>query len=144
MRLWSLHPCYLDSKGLVALWREGLLAQKVLAGNTKGYRKHPQLLRFQEQEEPLAAIGRYLRFVYEEAAARQYAFNATKILFFETEIHLSVNDAQLVYEWEHLQRKLKTRDFSKYEQNHMIQCPLTHPLFYKISGEIEPWEVIAS
>jgi len=31
MRLWSLHPRYLDAKGLVALWREGLLAQKVLA-----------------------------------------------------------------------------------------------------------------
>ena len=36
MRLWSLHPRYLDAKGLVALWREGLLAQAVLKGQTKG------------------------------------------------------------------------------------------------------------
>lgn len=43
MRLWSLHPQYLDAKGLVALWREGLLAQAVLAGQTRGYKRHPQL-----------------------------------------------------------------------------------------------------
>lgn len=37
MRLWSIHPRYLDTKGLVALWRETLLlAQAVLFGNTKG------------------------------------------------------------------------------------------------------------
>jgi hypothetical protein len=30
MRIWSLHPKYLDSKGLVALWRESLLAKNVL------------------------------------------------------------------------------------------------------------------
>lgn len=30
MRLWSIHPCYLDSKGLIALWRESLLAQACL------------------------------------------------------------------------------------------------------------------
>ena len=38
MRLWSLRPKYLDSQGLVALWREGLLAQAVLRGKTRGYR----------------------------------------------------------------------------------------------------------
>lgn len=35
MRLWTLHPKYLDTKGLVALWREALLAQKVLQGKQK-------------------------------------------------------------------------------------------------------------
>ncbi|MEN6399799.1 MAG: pyrimidine dimer DNA glycosylase/endonuclease V, partial [Rectinema sp.] len=29
MRLWTLHPQYLDQKGLTAAWREGLLAKKV-------------------------------------------------------------------------------------------------------------------
>ena len=43
MRLWSIHPRYLDSMGLVALWREALLAQAVLRGETKGYKFHPQL-----------------------------------------------------------------------------------------------------
>ena len=46
MRLWSLHPKYLDIKGLVACWREGLLARKVLLDQTKGYKNHPQLIRF--------------------------------------------------------------------------------------------------
>jgi hypothetical protein len=43
MRLWSVHPKYLDARGLVALWREGLLAQAVLRGRTSGYVRHPQL-----------------------------------------------------------------------------------------------------
>jgi len=30
MRLWTIHPKYLDRQGLLALWREALLAQKVL------------------------------------------------------------------------------------------------------------------
>jgi hypothetical protein len=46
MRIWSVHPRYLDRQGLTAGWREGLLAQKVLTGTTKGYRNHPQLRRF--------------------------------------------------------------------------------------------------
>ena len=41
MKLWSIHPKYLDAKGLVALWREALLAQKVLDGKTEGYKNHP-------------------------------------------------------------------------------------------------------
>ena len=48
MRLWSLHPSYLDSAGLVALWQEGLLARKVLSSQTKGYIHHPQLHRFRK------------------------------------------------------------------------------------------------
>jgi hypothetical protein len=43
MRLWSLHPQYLDPAGLVAVWREGLLARAVFAGQTTGYKHHPQL-----------------------------------------------------------------------------------------------------
>lgn len=46
MRIWSVHPSLLDAKGLVACWRETLLAQKVLQGLTKGYKNHPQLDRF--------------------------------------------------------------------------------------------------
>ncbi len=76
MRIWSLHPKYIDSKGLVALWRETLLAQNVLLGKTKGYKNHPQLERFKEHENPLAAIGSYLLYVQEEASERGYNFNA--------------------------------------------------------------------
>ncbi|MFN3505685.1 MAG: pyrimidine dimer DNA glycosylase/endonuclease V, partial [Caldimicrobium sp.] len=60
MRLWSIHPMYLDARGLVALWREALLARKVLIGETSGYRNHPQLVRFKRSASPLDAINRYL------------------------------------------------------------------------------------
>ncbi|HLW43123.1 MAG TPA: pyrimidine dimer DNA glycosylase/endonuclease V, partial [Candidatus Acidoferrales bacterium] len=78
MRLWSLHPSHLDGKGLVALWREGLLAQNVLRGKTKGYRFHPQLNRFRATKKPVIAIGTYLRAVAEEAKSRGYSFDASK------------------------------------------------------------------
>ena len=52
MRLWTLHPRHLDRQGLTGAWREALLAQAVLAGRTRGYREHPQLLRFREHPDP--------------------------------------------------------------------------------------------
>lgn len=61
MRLWTVHPRYLGAKGLVAAWREALLAQKVLAGRTRGYRAHPQLRRFQAHPWPPGAIAAFLR-----------------------------------------------------------------------------------
>ncbi len=79
MRLWSLHPRYLDPQGLVALWREALLAQAVIRGETRGYRHHPQLARFLETDSPKKAIAAYLREVHAEAARRGYAFDAKRI-----------------------------------------------------------------
>ena len=79
MRLWSLAPKYLDRQGLVAVWREGLLAKKVLAGKTKGYKNHPHLDRFKEQTRPQDYINAYLREIYQEALSRGYSFNKAKI-----------------------------------------------------------------
>ena len=79
MRLWSLHPKYLDAQGLVALWREGLLARAVLRGNTRGYKHHPQLDRFTAHAQPRLAINAYLAGVHAEAEARGYSFDRTKI-----------------------------------------------------------------
>ncbi|MBF0278482.1 MAG: DNA lyase [SAR324 cluster bacterium] len=143
MRLWSFHPKYLDARGLVALWREALLAQKVLAGQTKGYRQHPQLLRFQQYHFPLAAMGSYLNFVQIEAVAREYKFDATKIMEHEEGLTLSVTKGQLLYEWEHLQKKLKRRDLQKYQANLLVDHPLCHPLFHEIAGDIAKWEIIS-
>ena len=70
MRLWTLHPRHLDAAGLVALWREGLLAQAVLLGRTRGYTRHPQLERFRAAADPVARITGYLRIVAAEAASR--------------------------------------------------------------------------
>src|SRR5690349_6543850 len=106
MRLWTLHPRYLDGRGLVALWREALLAQKVLQGGTKGYRAHPQLLRFRGSADPEAAIASYLVVVAEEAARRGYPFEADKIGSRRFPGTIRTNRGQLLYEWRHLQEKL--------------------------------------
>ena len=97
MRLWSLHPQYLDYKGLCAVWREALLAQRVLQGGTTGYRSHPQLLRFTSQPDPLVAIAAYLQGVWEEARQRGYRFDQAKIGPQRMHPGLTVTRGQLQY-----------------------------------------------
>lgn len=142
MRIWSLHPKHLDAKGLVALWRETLLAQKVLLGATKGYRNHPQLERFKQHADPLAAIGDYLHEVQREAERRAYRFDASKILHTGAAAKLQVTDGQLEYELMHLRNKLKVRDPAAYERLMRAGQPVVHPLFEVISGGIASWEVV--
>lgn len=142
MRIWSLHPQHLDAKGLVALWRETLLAQKVLLGATKGYRNHPQLQRFKQHADPLAAIGDYLHEVQREAERRAYRFDASKILHTGAAAKLQVTDGQLEYELMHLRNKLKVRDPAAYERLMRTGQPVVHPLFEVISGGIASWEVV--
>jgi hypothetical protein len=140
MRLWSLHPKYLDRAGLVALWREALLAQAVLQGATRGYRSHPQLARFAAHPEPTAAISLYLVGVYEEALARGYAFDVDKIRPTQTRVVLTVTTGQLAYEWSHLCAKLQMRDRACYERWQGLDKVEPHPLFRVRPGEVEPWE----
>ena len=142
MRIWSLHPQYLDAKGLVALWREALLAQKVLLGETRGYRNHPQLIRFKNHPDPLAAIGVYLREVQREAVRRSYHFDAEKILRTDTGTKIRVTDGQVAYELAHLSAKLKKRDRGAYARLEQAERPAVHPLFRVVSGGIEDWEVV--
>ncbi len=140
MRLWSLHPKYLDAQGLVALWREALLAQKVLRGDTKGYRSHPQLLRFQSHSRPLAAIASYLKSIHEESKQRGYVFNADKIGRKKTTVPIDCTRGQLLYEWRHLMKKLRARNPEIYKKIHHLAEPEPHPLFRLIEGEPEQWE----
>ncbi len=142
MRIWSLHPKYLDSKGLVALWRETLLAKHVLEGKTKGYKNHPQLERFKNAPNPLESINQYLSYVYEEAEGRGYTFDKSKIDWAFASGKLKVTRGQLKYEISHLLAKLKIRDKEKYQSllNENILIP--HPIFISIEGDIEGWEVI--
>lgn len=144
MRLWSLHPKYLDPQGLLALWREGLLARAVLAGRTKGYRNHPQLDRFRTQAAPIAAIDAYLAEVCNEAAARGYAFDRSKIGSAHSSEQLTVTDGQIAYEWRHLLQKLSRRSPALHEKWHACQAPQCHPLFVVRPGPIESWERLAS
>jgi hypothetical protein len=140
MRLWSLHPRYLDRRGLVALWREGLLAQAVLRGRTRGYRHHPQLARFRAHARPLACIAAYLRAVAAEARSRGYAFAAEKISRAQGWGRLKVSRGQLAYEWRHLRRKLTGRDAGWLTSLGSIERPRAHPLFRVVRGAVEPWE----
>lgn len=144
MRLWSIHPKYLDAKGLVALWRESLLAQKVLLGETKGYQNHPQLLRFKEHESPIDAIGLYLEYVNIEAKSRGYNFDESKIVRLETNQQITVTQGQLEYEWAHLRAKLRERDPVRLKQLQMDkkQNILPHPLFQVVKGPVESWEKV--
>jgi len=140
MRLWSVHPKYLDSRGLVSLWREGLLAQAVLRDRTNGYRHHPQLQRFRAQPSPLGAIADYLRGVHAEAVSRGYAFTARKISTARASGVIAVTRGQLMYEWSHLMAKLTIRDPELYCRLAHVSRPRSHPSFRVVSGDVETWE----
>ena len=140
MRIWSLHPRYLDAKGLVALWRETLLAQAVLQGKTKGYTQHPQLERFRAQADPLAAIATYLAEVREEAGRRGYAFDASKIDPARSTLKIGVTDGQTAHEWQHLLAKLALRSPIIHQQFAALRVPDLHPMFETEPGGIASWE----
>jgi hypothetical protein len=143
MRIWSFHPKYLDRQGLLAVWRETLLAQKVLRGETVGYRYHPQLIRFRLNPDPLSAIAAYLVAVAIEAENRGYAFNHSKIGPGRLQEKLPVTAGQIRFEWEHFNAKLQGRDPGGYVQTIRVVIPDAHPLFEVIDGDIADWEKAA-
>ena len=142
MRLWTLHPKYLDAKGLVALWREALLAQKVLTGGTRGYKHHPQLLRFAQTKNPPASVAAYLKSVHAEAVRRGYRFDDTKIGAIRSRRKITETRGQLLYEWRHLKRKLKQRDPKRFRELTAVKIPAPHPLFRIVSGTVRDWEKV--
>jgi hypothetical protein len=140
VRLWCLHPKYLDSKGLLSLWREGLLARKVLQHLTMGYKNHPQLDRFKSHMQPVAALDCYLHYVYDEAVSRGYRFDAGKLGPNRQCSKILVTDGQLEYELNHLKTKLNLRDPAQYQNISAILKPEAHPIFSVVEGGIESWE----
>ncbi|WP_098485411.1 pyrimidine dimer DNA glycosylase/endonuclease V [Georgenia soli] len=147
MRLWSLHPQYLDRQGLTACWREALLAQAVLAGRTKGYRHHPQLVRFRAHAQPLAAVGAYLSAVADEATTRGYRYDRGRILVppaadVPTGAPIAVTEGQLDHEWTHLMTKLSVRSPDRARELAGVAVPLPHPLFVVEPGPVADWEVV--
>lgn len=142
MRIWSIHPKYLDTKGLVALWRETLLAKNVLENKTKGYKNHPQLERFKNSLSPLDSINYYLSIVFDEALSRKYNFKKEKINWnFRINV-MKVTQGQIDYEMEHLKQKLQIRDPLKYKIISSVKAPDSHPIFQIIKGKIEEWEKV--
>ncbi len=140
MRLWTLHPKYLDSRGLVALWREALLAQAVLRGRTAGYRHHPQLDRFRSHHAPRSAINAYLAPVHAESLRRGYSFDARKLGPVRSRSPIAVAAGQLDHEWQHLLAKLRARSPQDYRRWRRLAEPDAHPLFRIVAGPIEPWD----
>ncbi len=142
MRLWSLNATYLDSKGLVAVWREGLLALHVLSGKTRGYTHHPQLRRFKQHTAPVTAIAYYLHQIVDEADARGYKFDRLKLPSRLEVEKIPVTLGQLEYERQHLSKKLAVRDPSRVARIASDATLVPHPLFSVRKGPIEEWEVI--
>lgn len=151
MRLWSLHPRYLDRPGLTAAWREALLAQAVLAGRTRGYTRHPQLTRFRETEDPLGAVGAYLDGVHDEATARGYSFDATRVDTPDPTGRwagaLEVTQGQLDHEWAHLMGKLRVRSPELAEEHARdvgagSDGVAVHRVFTVVEGPVADWEVV--
>ena len=140
MRLWTLHPKYLDSRGLVALWREALLARAVLRGETRGYRHHPQLERFKAHAMPRSAINAYLAAVHAEAVARSYSFDRRKIGPDRGAAPIGTTAGQVAHEWRHLLDKLESRSPALYERWRGLDAPECHPVFRVSAGAVEPWE----
>jgi hypothetical protein len=144
VRIWSLHPEQLDRQALVACWREGLLAQAVLAGRTTGYRRHPQLRRFIAQDDPVASVVAYLQAVAAEAGRRGYRFDRGRLDVVDVSAvaPMAVTQGQLEYEWQHLLAKVEVRN------GHLLDglratSPRPHPLFHVVPGGVADWEVRA-
>ncbi|MBF0111047.1 MAG: DNA lyase [Magnetococcales bacterium] len=140
MRLWTLHPRYLDAQGLVALWREALLAQKVLQGMTRGYTRHPQLLRFREQADPVGSVAAYLREVHRESLRRRYRFDSSRIATSPWEGAIQETTGQLLFEWDHLLRKMSLRSPAHHDSLLSVSTPHPHPLFILVEGGVQTWE----
>jgi len=140
MRLWSIHPKYLDRQGLLALWRESLLAKKVLSGKTTGYKSHPQLKRFKITGKSLKAINLYLSYIYQEAGERGYKFSRKKFYLPQKFISLPVSNGQIKFEFRHLKKKLKQRDRALYNKLRKVKLISVHPMIKVVRGGVEDWE----
>jgi hypothetical protein len=142
LRLWSIHPRYLDTAGLVALWREALLAQKVLKGETRGYKNHPQLVRFKNHPQPLKAIAEYLKEVWRESQRRGFDFDKEKIGPGKGIQKIKVTHRQLEYEFDLLCKKTGKRNPEKCKGLLSTRKVKSHPIFKVVAGKVERWEKI--
>lgn len=134
----------MDRQGLLALWRESLLAKAVLRGETSGYRHHPQLLRFQATGVPRSAINAYLYEIHAESVARGYRFDGSKVGPRRSMATIPVTSGQVQYEWAHLLTKLSARSRPLYLQWQGCAVPECHPLFHVIPGGVAHWERVGT
>lgn len=142
MRLRSIHPKYLDTKWLLAVWREWLLAKHVLEWKTKWYKNHPQLIRFKIYENSIGWINNYLSHILLESKNRWYKFDWSKVKFNKDQRIINVTKWQIAFEFKHLLKKLKSRTPIKYKEIKDIKEIETHPTFKIIEWNIEKREII--
>lgn len=118
MSLWTVHPKYLDKQGLISLWREGLLAQKVLNGELDVKLSNPIWRQFRQAENPLKAIGSSPSLWRRKGARGGYKFSHEKIIYpnFE-DYEIPVRPQDLIFEMKHLRGRLKLRDRGKVERD---------------------------
>lgn len=140
MRLWSIHPKYLDVKGLGGLWREALLARKIFLGEASAYKNHPQLNRFKDVSDPLSAINTYLLYVYKESCSRGYCFDKKRFSGPFRKTKIPIPKGQILHEISHLKKKLKLRSKEKYRQLLKVKRIEPHPLFRIVKGKVADWE----
>lgn len=140
MRLWSIHPSLLDQKGLCGMWREGLLAMKVLRGETRGYRFHPQLDRFKAHSNPYGALTQFMHGILEESKVRGYRFDESKLPSCTQSHRISVTYGQVHFEVGLLATKLQHRGTVSRIPFYGALQESIHPLFHLVDGGIEPWE----
>lgn len=140
VRLWSVHPRYLDPAGLCGLWREALLAQAVVGGEKKGYRRHPQARRVLEERDPRGAIRSYLRGVWEEGCRRGYRLDPRRIAWWDREARMTVPRGQLEYELVLLAVKLEARAPCLAGRLPSLEDVLPHPALDVAEGGLAWWE----
>ncbi len=154
MRLWSIHPSLLDTKGFSALWRESILAQNAIL-NKMGYSNHPQLIRFKNSSDTNNCTRLYLLSIFSESIDRGYDFDYNKIVIGDKDIlerdilpSIPVTIGQVLYEKKLLLEKLKYRKRPMKEkkimelEDKMNNCVQLNPVFTLVSGRIESWEKI--
>jgi hypothetical protein len=112
----------------------------VLRGATRGYRNHPQLARFRQHPAPVSAINHYLLHIANEADARSYCFDRSKIGAVRNRSTMTANSGQLAFELEHLRRKVLARAPSDAARLPTGTGLRAHPLFTIHRGPIAPWE----
>lgn len=161
MRLWTIHPSFLDQKGLCGLWRETLVGLKALEkGPGAPWYNHPQLARFKVYPNGLAMLAEYAEHVLDEGHKRGYNFN-TALLEPYLELYemnfdgcIMVTKGQFDYEVEHFIRKLASRDEMRYQlymekmgprslYQPKIEVFVPNPVFRIVDGPIEVWEKVS-
>jgi hypothetical protein len=144
MRLWSIHPKYLDASRLNAQWREALLCKACLEDKTVGYLNHPQYLRVKNHPHPHDFINKFLYSIWEEGFNRGYKYDDTKFAICLDFEPMEVTEDQIEYEFEHLQKKLGEFDeqYVSNEQDFNEEGILLNDCFLLIPGPIMNFEKV--